>query len=95
MEMMPADTELFRRIDEVVHYVWDPIGISEHPQARDEYQRYLTTIFGRVMAEDLDGVVEYMKRVADEQMGLSFDKEKAKRAAEVMLEWKKVIDDRS
>ena len=31
LKMMPADSELYRRIDEVVHYLWGPIGISESP----------------------------------------------------------------
>jgi hypothetical protein len=95
MEIMPADTELFRRIDEVVHYIWDPIGISESPQARDEYQAYLKAIVGRVKAGELDAIVEYMKWVAGDRMGLSFDEKKARRAAEVMLEWHRVIDSRS
>ena len=27
--MMPKDTELFRRIDEVAFHLWDPIGVCE------------------------------------------------------------------
>ncbi len=95
MEMMPADSELYRRIDEVVHYIWDPIGISETPEARDEYQGYLTAIYGRVKAGDMDAIVEYMKWVAGDQMGMSFDETTARQAAAVMLEWKRVIDSRN
>jgi hypothetical protein len=40
-EFMPKDKELYRRIDEVVHYLWDPIGVSDVPEARDEYHSYL------------------------------------------------------
>jgi hypothetical protein len=79
----------------VVHYIWDPIGISESPQARDEYQGYLTAIFGRVKAGDLDAIIEYMKWVVGDHMGLSFDETRARRAAEIMVEWKRVIDSRS
>lgn len=87
-----ADSELLRRIDEVVHYIWDPIGVSGSPHARDEYQSYLTEIAGHVQADELDAIVEYMKWVATDRMGLSFDKTRATRAAETMLEWKRVIE---
>lgn len=92
---MPADSELYRRIDEVVHYVWDPIGVSGYPQARDEYNGYLTAIFGHVKAEDIDAIVEYMKWIVTDRMEMSFDQKKAKGAAALMLEWKKVIEQRS
>ena len=90
--MMPGDNELYRRVDEIVHYVWDPIGVSGCPQARDEYNSYLTAIFGRVKAGDIDAIVEYMKWVAGDNMGLTFDEEKARKAAERMLEWKEFIE---
>ena len=92
MEMMPDDNELFRRLDEIVHYVLDPIGISGSPHARDEYNSSLTAIFGRVKAGDIDAIVEYMKWVAGDHMGLIFDEEKARKAAERMLEWKEFIE---
>ena len=92
---MPADSELYRRIDEIVHYVWDPIGVAGSPQARDEYNGYLTAIFGHVKAEDVAAIVEYMKWVVTDRMGMSFDQEKATRAATLMLEWKKFIEQRS
>ena len=36
---------LYRRVDEVLHYVWDPIGISDTPEARNKYHGYLPRIF--------------------------------------------------
>lgn len=30
---------LYRAVDEVLHYVWDLIGASAFPQARNEYHR--------------------------------------------------------
>ena len=37
--------DLYRRIGEVLHYVWDPIGVSGYPEARDEYDMYLPQVF--------------------------------------------------
>lgn len=93
-KLQPSDAELFRRVEEVVHYIWDPIGICEHPSARDEYHSYLTGIYSNVQAEDLAGLIEYMKWVT-ENMGLSFNKEHAIKAAQLMLDWKKHLDDQS
>ena len=92
--MSPEDKELFRRIDEVCHYRWDPIGVSDTAYARSEYQSYVPVIFRHVKAGDFNAIVEHMKFVVTDHMGLSFDEESAKQAALLMLEWKKVIDER-
>jgi len=92
-KMLPSDAELYRRIEEIVHYIWDPIGISGIPQARDEYNSYMTAIFGRVKVGKEKDIVEFMRWVASENMGLSFDEEKAKEAVKVMLEWKEFISE--
>ena len=92
---MPNEAELYRRVDEVVHYIWDPIGVRCHPEARDEYQSYLTAIYGRVKAGNKEDILEYMRWASGDNMGLTFDKAKAEEAVEVLLEWKRVIDERT
>ena len=92
--LTPPDAELYRRIDEVVHYLWDPIGVSGIPEARDEYQGYLTGLFGRVKTGELDFIVEYMRWIVTDRMGLHFDGDKARHIAELLLEWKRVIEGR-
>lgn len=37
--------KLYRRVDEVMHYIWDPIGLSTVREARVEYQAYLPHVF--------------------------------------------------
>ena len=93
--MSPEDKELYRRIDEVCHFRWDPIGVSDTAYARNEYQSYVPTIFGHVKAGDLNAIIEYMRLVVTDTMGLPFDEDSAKRAALQMLEWKKVIEQRN
>ena len=76
------DRERYRRIDEVAHYLWNPIGVSRHPHARDEYASYLPTLDRGVRANDRDALVEYMEQVVAERMGLSpFDRDRAEAAA--------------
>ena len=92
---MPNDKELYRRIDEVAHYLWDPIGVSGVPEARDEYQSYVPQLFSRTKIGKVDGIIDYMQWVVTDQMGMALDALKAKQAAEVMVAWKEAIDERS
>ena len=89
--LMPKDEELYQRLDEVIHYIWDPIGISQHPEARDEYHTYLPEIYARVKVGKKDHVLEYMEWIVTNQMGMVFGREKAEQVAELMLNWKEVI----
>jgi hypothetical protein len=36
--------ELRRRVDEVLYYIWDPIGVSDQPYARGEYEGYVPKV---------------------------------------------------
>jgi hypothetical protein len=75
--LMPKDKELYQRLDEVIHYIWDPIGISNHPEARDEYHPYLPEIYARVKVGEKHSIIEYMEWVVTDSMGMVFNKEKA------------------
>ena len=41
--------KIFQRVDEVLHYIWDPIGVSEIPVARDEYHSYTPQVFSLLL----------------------------------------------
>ena len=86
---------LYRAVDEVLHYLWDPIGVSEFPQARDEYHSYLPRVFALLRSNaDEDELVEYLTKMATEQMGLTPDREHNRTIARILLEWKMVVLDR-
>ncbi len=36
--------EISRRVGEILHYIWDPIGVRGAPKARDEYDSYVSPI---------------------------------------------------
>jgi len=89
-----SDTELqlYRRVDEVLYYVWDPIGVAYSPAARDEYQGYLPKVFAMLQEEmDASPVAAYLDNVATESMGLDANPEHSKRVAELLLDWKTEI----
>lgn len=81
---------LYRRVDEVLTYVWDPIGVREVPQARNEYRSYLPKVFKRVLdATDPAPIAEYLIMVAEESMGFTPDdasRDEAFRIARLLIE---------
>lgn len=87
-KLTPFEEELYQRTDEVLHYVWDPIGISGTPQARDEYDGYLPQVFAMLLeGKSSEVIATYLAKVETERMGLTPSTEKAKQVAKVLLEW--------
>lgn len=64
--------EFYRFIDELLIEEWDPIGVSDVPEARDEYRSYLPQVFSKAISgESAAQIAEYLRRIETEQMGLS------------------------
>ena len=97
-EKLPPDQmELYRRVDEVLHYLWDPIGIAGAPEARDEYYSYLPHVFSLVQRDaPSEEIISYLVTIATERMGLSGRRQLQKRAEEVtetLKRWRHVISE--
>jgi hypothetical protein len=94
-KLAPLDEELYRRTDEVLHYVWDPIGVSTAPEARDEYHSYLPQVFGLVKANaTADAIAEHLTGIATKRMGLPTNHTHDLEVAELLLHWHQVINDK-
>lgn len=95
-KLSPDQMALYRRVDEVLTYVWDPIGVREVPQARDEYRSYLPQVFKRVIdATDPGPIAEYLLSVESESMGFppnDESKKEAFRIAKLLIEHRDWID---
>jgi hypothetical protein len=91
-QLSPSQKELYRRVDEVLHYIWDPIGVSGIPQARDEYHSYLPLVFKRALeAKGNEDIVSYLLMVESESMGLSITEKargRAVEAADVIIDYR-------
>lgn len=60
------------RVDEILHYVWDPIGIAGVSEARDEYNSYVPTVVRLLIEEkEEEKIAAFLHRIAAERMGLS------------------------
>ena len=88
MTWSQADKELLDRIGEVLYYLWDPIGVSQIPAARNEYDSYRDGVFSVLArAGGEHEVVEYLEQEALPNMGLSNSGAPSQLAARVIIEW--------
>jgi hypothetical protein len=63
---------VLQRVDELLHFTWDPIGVREMPQARDEYQAYVPKVAGFLLQHKKKEELEaYLHWLATEHMGLT------------------------
>lgn len=95
IKLEPKDEELYRRVDEVLHYIWDPIGVSGVPQARDEYYSYLPNIFKLVKDEAPASVIaQNLTDIVVNRMGLNGTIEKSLEVVSVLQDWKEALDEK-
>jgi hypothetical protein len=91
-KLPPREAELYRRCDEVLHYVWDPIGVATAPGGRDEYHSYLPRVFALVRDNvKPEKIVEHLVNIEEESIGLPANPERARTTAEVLIEWREWI----
>jgi hypothetical protein len=83
------DKELLCRIDEVLHYRWDPIGVAGVPQARDEYESYVPQVF-QLLKGTVDGkdVADYLNWLGTEHIGMGSDPSRDAEVVEALLRWR-------
>lgn len=90
----PKDAELYKRIDEVIFYLWDPVEVSNAVGARSEYEGYLPSVFEIVRRNAPSSeIADYLMRVESERMGMKPRSKKASEIAELLIEYKEWIDD--
>ena len=97
--LSPEHAELYQRVDEVLHYLWDPIGLSGVPEARDEYNSYVPRVFSLLIHHAPEAeITDFLVRTATETMGLSNTDRGQDHAAEItsiLTNYRDVINERS
>ena len=84
--------ELERRIDEVLYYVWDPIGVSNEPCARSEYSSYTMTLLKYTLTEDLQKITRILNDIEKNSMGLTMRAKRNEQVAERLIKFKIAIE---
>ena len=71
-QLPPEELALYRRVDEILYYKWDPIGISDDAWARDEYYGYLPTVFRMVIRPDISEheIAAHLTEITVSRMGM-------------------------
>jgi hypothetical protein len=90
------EKDVFRYCNEVLHYVWDPIGVAGSPHARFEYDSYVpgvvSLLFSGASASD---IAKHLTQITTESMGLSAGRRRDLKTAELLVEWRKLLQERS
>jgi len=91
-KLSPKDNELYKRVDEVLHYIWDPVGVFDQPYARDEYYSYTATIYSLLKEnKDSQEIEDKLFQIGQGQLGLSVSKDKIKRIVELLITYRNII----
>jgi len=81
--LSPEDVRLHRLCDEALFYIWDPIGVHDAPEARDEYQAYVPQVVTLVKAGSREELIDHLNTVMG--MGLVPDGKRAEDTADFLL----------
>lgn len=88
--MSPQQLDFYTRIDEILYYKWDPIGVSDGYWSRDEYQSYLPKVYKLAMENDQpEPVAAYLTGISSENMGLPENQKRDMTIAKLILYIKK------
>ncbi len=80
------DFLLYKKIDDILWFDWDPIGINDIAP-RDEYQSYVPEIFGLVKAKvDRQEIANQLFKLETHNMGMSGTVENCLRIADKILD---------
>lgn len=94
--MRHLDSRLSVVVDEVLHYLWDPIGVSGDPWARDEYQSYIGPVLAMLSSGASESEIAYrLSQIVVEQMGLNACSERSSAAALALVKWRRHFDEQA
>ncbi len=83
---------LSQRIGEVLHYIWDPIGVSGVPQVRDEYDSYVPGILNLlVIGSSTHEIGTHLNNIVTDRMGLKGNLEQSLQIADILIDWNDFI----
>lgn len=88
------DKRVVNEIDNLLLKKWDPIGIQNIPEAKDEYSQYAIDLYKIIQSSgSCESLFEYLWEVETQNMGLKGNKARTKEFAEfVFYEIQKLIN---
>ena len=85
--MSPTDKILYQKIDEILWNDWDPIGVNDTPEARDEYHSYIFELIDMKKNRATPGeITNHLHRIEFEHIGLFGELERCRVVAEKIVD---------
>lgn len=83
------------RIDEILYFIWDPIGVNDVPDARAEYLSYVPQ-FHSLLSNNAtkEDIVSLLLRIERDDIGLPTNKKRAIIVADLLIDVKNAIDEK-
>jgi hypothetical protein len=74
-------------IGQVLVRDWDPISVADVPQAQDEYDSYISQIYGLLIRrEPRHNLVDFLWWAETQNMGLYGNRQRTERVADLLLQ---------
>ncbi|MCG7497493.1 hypothetical protein MHO82_11505 [Vibrio sp. Of7-15] len=83
--------ELERRVDEVLFYIWDPIGINSYVSARGEYRSYVPQVLEALENGGLDKLINLLISL-EKHMGLEPQECTIQKVSDLLFSHKDAIE---
>jgi hypothetical protein len=85
MKMTAEQLKLYKSIDEILWFDWDPIGINKDG-VRDEYYGYLPQVYQlKVNGSSKMEIAKHLDEIVTERMGMESNMEFSEQIAEKIL----------
>lgn len=86
-EYIERAKSLHREIGEILLREWDPIGVQDTPEAQDEYEAYVSSVYKLLISGKPEPeLFDYLWWVETEHMGLTGDRQRTMAIAKKMHE---------
>ena len=88
-----SKNELKKRVDEVLFYAWDPIGVNDHVEARAEYRSYVSAVMKNMDKGSTTILTDFLDSLVTANMGFTPEEGLSGRAAELLFKHKRCIEE--
>lgn len=79
--------EYHRAIREILMKEWDPIGVSDVPEAQDEYDSYIPHIYGLLIHHKTEQeIFRYLWELETDYIGLCGNRQQTEKVAKLLIE---------
>jgi hypothetical protein len=86
-KMTSNQKEIYNLLDELLWKEWDPIGVNDIEDVRDEYQSYTPAIFSfKINGADKVKIGEYLYKIETINMGLQGNKFRCEEIAQKIID---------